>query len=248
MDVALFVTCLADNFYPRTGIAVVRVLESLGCRVHFPQQQTCCGQPMWNTGYAKETRRLARNLIDAFDGYETIVTPSGSCAAMVRDYYPSLFDKKDPDHDRATDLAGRTWEFVEFLTNGLMVDLRDHGVRWTGRVTYHYSCHLRGIGITDEAIQLLQQVEGIEHVPLRKVDQCCGFGGTFAMKYPRMSGAMVDDKIACIQETGAPTVISNDAGCTLNLAGALHRKGATQQIKSLAEIIAEGMGLMETGE
>ena len=248
MDVALFVTCLADTFYPRTGIAVFKVLEKLGCRVTFPEAQTCCGQPMWNTGYADETRDLARHMIDTFEGYETIVTPSGSCAAMIRDYYGEMFEPGDPYHEKAEQFAGRVWEFVEFLVNGLMVDLQDYGTRWNGRVTYHYSCHLRGIGITDEAVRLMQQIEGLEYVPLEKADQCCGFGGTFAMKYPQMSGAMVKDKVACIEATQAQTLISNDAGCTMNIAGSLHREKADVQVKSLPEIIAEGMGLMESAD
>jgi L-lactate dehydrogenase complex protein LldE len=248
MDVALFVTCLADSFYPRTGIAVVKVLRQLGCNVHFPEAQTCCGQPMWNTGYAEETRDLARHLIDTFEGYDTIVTPSGSCAAMVRDYYPEMFEEDDPYHDKAGQFAGRVWEFVEFLVNGLMVDLREHGVKWTGKATYHYSCHLRGIGLTNEAEQLIQQIEGLDYVPLEKADQCCGFGGTFAMKYPQMSESMVQDKVNCIHTTEAPTLISNDAGCTMNIAGYLNRRGSSVRVKSLPEIVAEGMGLMDEDE
>jgi L-lactate dehydrogenase complex protein LldE len=248
MDVALFVTCLADSFYPRTGIAVVKVLQKLGCTVHFPEAQTCCGQPMWNTGYADETRDLARPLIDTFEGYDTIVTPSGSCAAMIRDYYPEMFDEDDPYHKKAAHFAGRVWEFVEFLVNGLMVDLRDYGVKWQGKATYHYSCHLRGIGLTNEAEQLIQQIDGLDYVPLQKADQCCGFGGTFAMKYPQMSGSMVKDKVGCIHATEAPTLISNDAGCTMNIAGYLHREGSGVEVKSLPEIIAEGMGLMADDE
>lgn len=245
MDVALFVTCLADTFYPRTGIAVVKVLERLGCTVHFPEAQTCCGQPMWNTGYAPETRDLARGLIDTFEAYDTIVTPSGSCAAMIREYYPELFEEDDPYHDRAARLAGRTWEFVEFLVNGLMVDLRDYDVRWEGEATYHYSCHLRSIGLTDEATRLMEQIAGLTVKPLEKSDQCCGFGGTFALKYPQMSGSMARDKVDCIERSGATTLVSNDAGCTMNIAGMINRQGVSMGIKSLPEIIAEGMELME---
>jgi L-lactate dehydrogenase complex protein LldE len=245
MRVALFVTCLTDTFYPRTAIAVVKVLRHLGCTVEFPEGQTCCGQPMYNNGLHDETRQLARRMIDVFEPYPYVVTPSGSCAAMVRDYYTDLLQ-----HDRAyahgaTALAAKTFEFVEFLMNVLKVDLREHGVKWEGRVTYHYSCHLRGIGVTDEAVRLMQQVEGLEHTPLEKADQCCGFGGTFAMKYPQISGEIVRDKVNCIAATKAPTVISNDAGCTMNIAGACRRQGVNVNFKSLAEVIAEGMGLME---
>jgi L-lactate dehydrogenase complex protein LldE len=245
MNVALFVTCLGDTFYPRTAIAVVKVLERLGCTVHFPQQQTCCGQPMWNTGYTHETRQLAEQLIDTFEPYDTIITPSGSCAAMVRDYYPEMFDKEEPYHAKAETFASRLWEFGEFLVNGLMVDLRDYDVRWEGAATYHYSCHLRGIGITNEAVRLIEQIEGLEFTPLEKSEQCCGFGGTFALKYPQMSGSMARDKVQCVQRTGARTLISNDAGCTMNIAGMMHREQMDVEVKSLPEIIAEGMGLMD---
>jgi L-lactate dehydrogenase complex protein LldE len=248
MRVALFITCLTDAYYPRTGIAVVRVLEKLGCHVEFPDGQTCCGQPMWNNGFADETRGLAKRMIEQFADYQYVVTPSGSCAAMIREYYPEMFED-DPDQQaRAQLLADKTFEFVEFLTNVLKVDLRDHGVKWDGKVTYHYSCHLRAIGITDEAARLMGQVDGLEYMPLENSDQCCGFGGTFAMKYPQISGAMVRDKAGCIEATEAPTVISNDAGCTMNISGSCRRENVSANFKSLAEVIAEGMGLMERND
>lgn len=246
MQVSLLITCLADTFYPRTGIAVVKVLEHLGCQVDFPQAQTCCGQPMWNTGWHDETRALAKRMIEVFEASPCVVTPSGSCAAMIREYYPEMFEHEDPAWvPRAKALADKTYEFVEFLLNVLKVDLRRLGVKWPGRVTYHYSCHLRGIGMTDEAVRLMQQIEGLELVPLEKAQQCCGFGGMFATKYPQISGEMVRDKTACIRATSAQVVVSNDAGCTMNISGSCRREGMNVRFQSLAEIIAEGLGLME---
>jgi len=245
MKVALFVTCLTDTFYPRTGIAIVKVLEHLGCEVDFPAEQTCCGQPMYNNGLHDEARTLAKRMARVFEDAPYVVTPSGSCAAMVRDYYEDLLAGDHAYEDSIRSLCSRTYEFVEFLVNVLKVDLKSLGVKWPGHVTYHYSCHLRGIGVTDEAVQLMNQVDGLNYTPLPKADQCCGFGGTFAMKYPQISGSMVRDKVGCIAGTGAQTVISNDAGCTMNLAGSCRREGVAVGFKSLAEVIAEGLGLME---
>ena len=161
MKVSLFITCLADTFFPRTGIAAVKVLEHLGCEVDFPDAQTCCGQPMWNTGYRDDTRALAKRMIEVFEASEVVVTPSGSCAAMVRDYYAEMFEHDPAWHGRAKALADKTYEFVEFLDKVLKVDLGKVGVKWDGDVTYHYSCHLRGIGIRDEAVKLMQQIDGL---------------------------------------------------------------------------------------
>lgn len=244
MQIALFVTCLTDTFYPRTGAAVVKILERLGHTVVFPAEQTCCGQPMWNNGYHDETRALAKRMIEVFEPYETVVTPSGSCAAMIRDYYEEAFEHDEVWREKAKQLAGKTYEFVEFLVKVLKVDLREFGAKWDGRVTYHYSCHLRGIGMTDEAVRLLEQIQGVDFIPLEKTEQCCGFGGTFAMKYDEISGEMVRDKVECIRKTGADTLVCNDAGCSMNIAGACRRNQCDVGVKSLAEIIAEGMNLL----
>ena len=248
MKVSLFATCLTDTFYPRTGIAAVKVLEHLGCAVDFPQEQTCCGQPLYNNGYESDARELARRMINVFEQSQYVVTPSGSCAAMIRDYYTALLADNAAYRDAAVRLGSRTYEFVEFLTKVLKVDIKAMGVMWPGKATYHYSCHLRGIGIKDEAAQLMQQIEGLEYIPMDKVDQCCGFGGTFAMKYAEISGAMVRDKVACIRQTQAETVISNDAGCTMNISGACRRQNCQVGFKSLAEVIAEGLGLLQRVE
>lgn len=245
MEVSLLVTCLTDAFYPRTGIAIVKVLEKLGCRVDFPRAQTCCGQPLWNNGFHNEARAVARRMIRVFERSDHVVTPSGSCAAMIRDYYDQMFASEPAWQVRAKKLAGKTCEFIEFLVKVLKVDLRQLGAQWPGRATYHYSCHLRGIGVTDEAIQVMKQIDGLEYNPLEKADQCCGFGGTFAIKYPQISGAMVRDKVGCIRDTGAAFVISNDSGCTMNLEGTCRREGLDVRFKSLAEVIAEALGLMD---
>ena len=248
VTVALFITCLTETFYPRTGIALVKVLEHLGCTVEFPRSQTCCGQPMWNNGFVGPARDLARHMIRVFEPYEHVVTPSGSCAAMVRDSYPELFEHDHAWERPASALAAKTFEFVEFLTKVLKVDMESLGVRWDGKATYHYSCHLRGLGMSDEAEQVMRRIKGLEYTPLQKADQCCGFGGTFAMKYPQISGSMVRDKVQCIRATEAPIVVSNDAGCTMNISGSCRREGCDVRFLSLAEIIAEGLGLLERDE
>ncbi|QNN22198.1 (Fe-S)-binding protein [Planctomycetales bacterium ZRK34] len=252
MKVSLFVTCLTDTFYPRVGEAVVRVLEHLGCEVDFPEQQTCCGQPMYNTGCHKDAADLARGLIDAFENSDIVVTPSGSCCAMVRDYYNELLADDPVYAERSKAFVAKTYEFAEFLLNVLKVDLSRYKCTWGGgqngdqtvKTTYHYSCHLRGLGMTDETVRLLGMIKGVDYVPLEKIDQCCGFGGTFAVKYPEISGTMVRDKVDCIQRSGARVLVCNDGGCALNITGSLHREGVPMTTKHIAEIIAEGLGLM----
>lgn len=245
MTIALFITCLTDQFYPRSGIAVVKVLEHLGHQVVFPEAQTCCGQPMFNTGYHAEARGLARRMIRIFSEYETIVTPSASCAAMIRQHYPSLFADGSDDRAQAEALAQRTYEFVEYLVKVHDVDLHALGVSWQGKATYHYSCHLRDLGIRDDSQQLMSHIQGMEYQALSQPQQCCGFGGTFAVKFPQISAAMVRDKVQDIRATGAGTLVCNEAGCSMNIAGACRRDGLEIRIKSLAEIIAEGLGLLE---
>lgn len=247
MKVALFVTCLTDTFYPRAGRAVVAVLEHLGCTVEFPERQTCCGQPMFNSGYPSDAADLARRMVDVFDGYDHVVTPSGSCCAMVHEYYPQLLADDPAYAKRADTLIRSTHEFVQFLTDVVKVDLRRLGCKWPGRATYHYSCHLRGIGMKTEAVDLMAQIEGLEHIPLEKRDQCCGFGGTFAVKYSEISGSMAHDKATCIAATGADTLVCNDAGCAMNITGTLNRDGHEIKTYHIAEIIAEGLGLRIDG-
>ena len=242
-NVALFITCLTDQFYPHVGVAVTKVLEHFGCRVTFPQAQTCCGQPFFNNGFHDQARELAKRMIQTFETCEYVVTPSGSCCAMVREQYEQLFH-----HDHAWEaglhkLVHNTYEFVEFLDKVLKVDLSRLRLPTPEPVTYHYTCHLRGIGVKDEGVKLLQQLGNVDFKPLEKTDQCCGFGGTFAVKYPAISGAIVDDKIKCIAATGAGTTIVNDAGCSMNIAGMCHRHGVQTEVRHIAELLAEALGL-----
>ena len=242
-NVALFVTCLTDQFYPHVGVAVTKVLEHFGCRVTFPQAQTCCGQPFFNNGFHDESRELARRFVEIFEPYEYIVTPSGSCCAMVREQYEILLKGDHAYEHGLHQLAPRTYEFVEFLHKVLKVDFSQFKLPQTESISYHYTCHLRGIGVKDEGLRLLRQIGNVDFRPMEKTDQCCGFGGTFAVKYPAISGAIVEDKVQCIADTQASTLVCNDAGCTMNIAGLCHREGMKTQVKHLSELIAEALGL-----
>jgi L-lactate dehydrogenase complex protein LldE len=242
-EVALFITCLTDQFYPHVGVAVTKILEHFGCRVHFPDQQTCCGQPFFNNGFHPEARELATRFIEIFEPYEYVVTPSGSCCAMVREHFPHLIGHDPAWEAGMRKVAARTYEFVEFLDKVLKVDFKQFKLPRAQTMTYHYTCHLRGIGVKDEGVKLLRQIEGVDFRPLEKTDQCCGFGGTFAVKYPAISGAIVEDKINCIAATGAETTVCNDAGCTMNISGMCHRRGVQTQVKHIAELLAEAVGI-----
>ncbi len=240
--VALFITCLTDQFYPRVGVAVTKILEHFGCRVGFPAAQTCCGQPFFNNGFHDESRDLAKRMIEIFEPYEYVVTPSGSCCAMVREQYPRLFAGDHAWEHGMHALESKTFEFVEFLDKVLKVDFSKFSLPDPQSMTYHYTCHLRGIGVKDEGVRLLRQIGNIDFKPMEKTDQCCGFGGTFAVKYPAISGAIVEDKADCIAATGAETLVCNDAGCTMNIAGMCHRNGMQTRVKHIAELMAEAMG------
>src|SRR5215468_9326598 len=198
MRVSLMITCLGDVFFPEAGVATVRLLRRLGVEVDFPPAQTCCGQPHFNSGYHDEARKLARHTIAAFAGGRPVVTPSGSCAAMVKLEYPHLLHNDLSWHGRAEDLAHRTHELSDFLVNVLGVE--DVGARFEGRATYHMACHLRGLGLHTEPERLLCRVKGLEFLPLERQDECCGFGGSFAVRYPGISGAMVQDKASLIEQ------------------------------------------------
>ena len=241
--VALFVTCLTDQFKPRVGVAVVKVLEKLGWGVEFPQEQTCCGQPFYNNGFAAEAARLARRFVEIFEPYEQIVTPSGSCCAMVRRHFPDALAGDESWSKRAQRIGERTFEFLEFLEKVAGFDPMTLKLREPKRMTYHYTCHLRSLGVTNEPVEFLERITNAQFVPLRGTEQCCGFGGTFALKLPHISAAMVEDKVANIRDTGAAVTICNDAGCAMNIAGMCHRAGVQTRVAHVAEIIAEAMGL-----
>jgi len=229
------ITCLGDAFFPEVGVATVRLLQRLGIEVDFPKAQTCCGQPHFNSGFHDDACDLARHTIEVFDSEQMVVTPSGSCAAMVKLEYPALFHRDRTWKKRADDLAARTHELSDFLVNVLKCE--DVGARYEGKATYHMSCHLRGLGLFREPECLLQRVKGLELIELERADECCGFGGSFAVRYPGISGAMVRDKATFIEKTGADVVIATDAGCLMNIAGYLRRKGSRVRALHLAEIL-----------
>ncbi len=231
------ITCLGDAFFPNVGVATVTLLRRLGVSVDFPETQTCCGQPHFNSGYHDDARALARHTIEAFAKSLLVVTPSGSCAAMVKLEYPELFHDEPVWRERAVELAGRTHELSDFLVNILKTE--DVGARFEGSVTYHMACHLRGLGLVTEPIRLIQKVRGLQYVPLERYDECCGFGGSFAVRYPGISGAMVNDKTAFIEKTAVDAVVATDAGCLMNIGGCLNRKGSKVRILHLAELLAQ---------
>ncbi|HEX2555500.1 MAG TPA: (Fe-S)-binding protein [Microvirga sp.] len=233
--VGLFVTCLVDLIRPSVGFAAVKLLEDAGCRVEVPVQ-TCCGQPAFNSGDRGTARDLAERTIEAFRGFDYVVAPSGSCAGMVR-HFPELF-ADDPNWlPKARALADRTYELTSFLVDVLGVTAVD--ARFPGTVTYHDSCSgLRELGVRRQPRQLLASVEGLELVELRDSDVCCGFGGTFSVKYGDISGAIVSEKAGNILASGAPTVLAGDLGCLMNMAGKLSRDGRPIAVRHVAEVLA----------
>lgn len=242
MRVSLFVTCLTDLFFPDVGECVVRILDRLGHEVVFPKEQTCCGQPALNSGFTDDARAVAARMIRVFEDAEVVVSPSGSCCSIVREYYPELF-KNDPVMlPKAMALANKTFETVEFLQKQLKVDWSSWNLSYPTSATFHYSCHHRGIGMTPEdVLGLIREFKDLDYRPLEKMEQCCGFGGTFAVKFGDISGALVQDKVACVRATGAKTLICNDGGCTLNIAGACRREGMDIEIRHIAQMLDQAM-------
>ncbi|MCL6593972.1 MAG: (Fe-S)-binding protein [Alicyclobacillus sp.] len=240
MRAALMTTCLVDQCFPQVAAAVVRVLAACGVRVEVPAAQTCCGQPAYNSGFAAEARAVGQTLLAAFADAEYVVTPSGSCAGMVHHVFPSLF-QDDPHHlQQAQALAAKTYEFSQFLVQVLRTD--DVGAVFPYRVTFHPSCHgLRLLGVRAEPLRLLQRVRGLTYVELPAAEDCCGFGGTFAVKLPALSTAMVDEKVRNVLATGAEVLVSTDMGCLMNIGGRLRRLGHQLRVLHLAELLAEGM-------
>jgi L-lactate dehydrogenase complex protein LldE len=224
---ALFITCLADTVTPNVGRATVTVLERIGVEVEFPAEQTCCGQMHFNAGYLDEARALARRFVDQFDGYETIVAPSGSCVGHVRAHVGEL-----AGDDRG--VPGRTWELSQLLGDRVVAS------SFEARLTYHPTCHsLRLLRLGNRPIELLRSVPGVELVDLPDAEECCGFGGTFAVKNADVSAAMLDAKLDRILETGADAVCACDASCLLHIGGGLRRRGSPVRAVHLAEVLAE---------
>jgi L-lactate dehydrogenase complex protein LldE len=242
MRVALFVTCVVDQMWPAVGASTVEVLRRVGCTVSFDERQTCCGQPAFNTGYRSEARQLAERFIRMCEESEAeaIVSPSGSCTAMVH-HYPALFANDDSGDEewraRGRAVAARTFELSSFLVRVLKIE--DVGARWPGRVTWHDACHaLRDLKVQSEPRRLISRVREAEFVELENADACCGFGGTFSVKYPEISVAILDQKIEAIERAGVQAVVSGDASCLMQIGGRLSRNGSGVRVMHLAELLA----------
>lgn len=235
--VALFATCLVDLYRPAVGFAAARLLEDAGCEVEVPDAQTCCGQPAYNSGDRKDAADLARRTIALLEGYDAVVVPSGSCGGMIAHHYPELLADDPEWAPRAQALKHRTHELMQYL-----VDVRgvsSVGVRLEATATYHDSCSgLRELGVKAQPRRLLASVEGLSLKELPGAEVCCGFGGTFCVKYPEISGKMVDEKAADVEATGAGLLLAGDMGCLLNIAGRLSRRGSAVEVRHVAEVLA----------
>jgi L-lactate dehydrogenase complex protein LldE len=236
MRITLFVPCFIDSLYPNVAMSMVRIFEQLGHTVDFPENQTCCGQPPFNSGYWEEARSVASKQLEAFKNADCIVSGSGSCGAMFKVFYPELFHGHSLEAEAKT-LSAKTWEFSEFLVSKLKVT--DVGARFEGRATFHDGCHgLRELGTKEAPRTLLRAVRGLELVEMGEAESCCGFGGTFAVKYPQISTAMAEVKCASICETKADYVISNDSSCLMQISGWLNRNVGSVKCLHLAEVLA----------
>jgi L-lactate dehydrogenase complex protein LldE len=237
MHVALFVTCLVDLFRPTVGFAAVKLLEDAGCTVEVPRRQTCCGQPAYNSGDRADSKAIALQVFDAFAGYDHVVAPSGSCAGMLRVHYPELFADDSENLPRARELAERSWELVSFLVD--VCGMQAVVANWQRTITYHDACSgLRELGVKLQPRQLLASVAGLSIAELPGAEVCCGFGGTFCIKYPEISDKMVSDKATDIAATGVEAVLAGDLGCLLNMAGKLYRQGRHVEVRHIAEVLA----------
>ncbi len=235
--VSLFVTCLVDQLFPKVGLAMAEVLERIGYEVDFPEEQTCCGQPAFNTGYRQEARAVAQHFLRVFRDAEYIVIPSGSCASMIAHHYSELFAKEPEWLERVHRIEPRIWEFTKFLLEVARVE--DVGARFEHPVTFHDSCHaLRELGIKEGPRRLLAKVRGLTLTEMAIPEECCGFGGTFAVKFPEISGGMARTKIDAIQVTGAEYVVGVDASCLMQIGGALSRAGLPVGTMHIAEVLA----------
>ncbi len=238
MRVGLFVTCLVDLVRPEIGFSALKLLESAGCKVEVPQAQTCCGQPGYNSGDTGTARELALNVLRAFEGFEYVVVPSGSCAATIKGDYVDMF-RNDPDlRARFDTLAGKTFELTDFLVNVCKIESLPSS--FTGHVTYHDACSgLRYLGVKQQPRKLLGMLPGVELTEMPKCEQCCGFGGTFSVKYGDISGAIVEEKCQNIRASGAEAVVLGDLGCMMNIEGRLRRSGDDKtRVLHVAQVLA----------
>lgn len=244
--VALLVTCLVDLFRPSVGFAAVKLLERAGCVVEVPRAQTCCGQPAFNSGDRRTAEDLARQLIPALEPYDYVVAPSGSCAGMLRKHYPELFDGDPAWKARAETVAARCHELVSFLVD--VRGMKEVDAVVAARATYHDSCSgLRELAVKGQPRTLLASVEGLELVEMEGSEVCCGFGGTFCVKYPEISTRMVDAKLANVARTEAELLLAGDLGCLLNMAGRLQRMGSGIEVRHVAEVLAGETGAPAIG-
>ena len=236
-NVGLFVTCLVDLFRPSVAFAAVKLMSEAGCDICVPERQTCCGQPAFNSGDREDSRKMAQMVIEEFEHFDYLVAPSGSCAAMIKKHYPELF-KDDADwHKRALDLSRKTYELLSFLTDVLGVKKVEAAL--DRKVTYHDSCSgLRELGIKDQPRSLMQSVAGLDLVEGENAERCCGFGGTFCLKYSDISTRIADDKCDDVIKTGADLVLGGDLGCLMNIAGRMTRRGETVEVRHIAEVLA----------
>ncbi|WP_347551587.1 (Fe-S)-binding protein [Pseudalkalibacillus hwajinpoensis] len=235
MKVSLFITCLVDVFSSEVGKDTVELLEKLGCEVDFPEGQTCCGQPAFNSGYLKESKETMKHMIKTFQHVDYIVSPSGSCITMLKEY-KDLFRDEPVWADRAANLSKKSYELAQFIVDILGVE--DVGARYEGTATYHTSCHMtRLLGVNESPIRLLQHVEGLNLIPLPFKQDCCGFGGTFSVKMASISEQMVEEKVQHIESTDADVLIGADCGCLMNIGGRINRLGKNIEVKHLAQIL-----------
>jgi L-lactate dehydrogenase complex protein LldE len=237
MTITLFIPCFVDLVYPKVGISMVRILEKLGHKIEFAEDLVCCGQPAFNSGYWDESRAVAVNVLDRLKDAEAVVIASGSCGAMLKVFYPDLFSGTE-HAEKAKTLSAKCWEFSDFLVNKLGV--KDLGAKFPAKVTFHDGCHgLRELGNKTAPRELLARVAGLELVEMKDVETCCGFGGTFAAKFPMISTAMGEVKCANAESTGAEYIVSNDSSCLMHVQGLLDRQGKRLKTIHLAEVLAQ---------
>jgi len=235
--VGLFVTCLVDLFRPNVGFSAVDLLTEAGADVVVPESQVCCGQPAFNSGDDRGARRIARGIVEAFEDFDYVVAPSGSCAAMIREHYPVLFENDAQWAKRAAAVAGKTWELMSFLTD--VAGFESIEAKLDGSYTYHDSCSgLRELGVSHQPRSLLARVDGLECKEMTDSNVCCGFGGTFCVKYPEISDRMVSDKVRNVAQSGAGFLLGADMGCLMNIAGKLSRDDSRIRVYHVAEVLA----------
>lgn len=240
MKVELFIPCFIDQFYPETGFNTIKVLEKAGCEVHYNTNQTCCGQPMFNAGHWKEARELATKFLDDFSTENVIVSPSASCSAFIRNHYKNLFSDHPEALDKLAKMESRIFELSDFLVNQLNIECL--GSEFPHLVTFHDACHgLREYGLKNESRRLLKNVKGLSLVEMENTDTCCGFGGTFSMKFPSISTAMVEQKVEWALATGAKYIVTTEASCMMNIQGYISKNKKPIKTIHLADVLANGL-------